>query len=75
MSRRGGDDNIIRLRELLPRADSFRIYRCGACQHAHVILVDKNEMPIAEMVIDASNLLTLIVDTAKVLEGGGEMLP
>jgi hypothetical protein len=74
MSKRG-DDNIIRLQQPVARCDSFRVYRCGACSHAHVVLIDKGGMPVAEMVIDASNLLTLIVDTAKVLEGGGELLP
>ncbi|MBO0715742.1 MAG: hypothetical protein J2P55_00195 [Rhizobiales bacterium] len=74
MSRLGDDDNVIRLPRW-PLAESWHVYRCGNCMHAHVILLDAHDMPIAEMVIDATNLMTLVVDTAKVLEGGGDLLP
>jgi membrane-bound inhibitor of C-type lysozyme len=43
-----------------PKADSTRYYKCDACEHLHVMLVDEDDCTFATAVIDRKMLLSML---------------
>jgi membrane-bound inhibitor of C-type lysozyme len=43
-----------------PKADSTRHYKCDACQHLHMLLMDEDDKTIATAVIDRQTLVHML---------------
>jgi len=63
--------NEIRATDQVPRADHFRVMRCDDRSHAHIVLFDEQERPIADFTVNEINVEHLTRECERVFAAPG----
>ena len=61
----------IRAADKVPSADHFRVMRCDDRSHAHIVLFDEQERPIAHFTVNETNVEYLTRECERVFAGPG----
>jgi hypothetical protein len=75
------DDNVIRFPDhppppgALARANSWISFYCPICPNAHVILVDRDGVPMVEFIVGPDQLATFVHDVTLSFMRQGEAMP